>query len=66
MKLTTTSGEDIAAEDLDESLFLPDFSSSRNATTTHPAATGEIENNDTDTSAHIMFILLPRFLCGKY
>ena len=57
MALTMTSGEDIPAEDLDESLFLPDFSSSQTAPTSRLAVMEEIENDDTDTSTHTMLIL---------
>ena len=64
MELTITSGEDIPAEDLDESLFLPEYPSGT-ATTTGLAATVETENDDTDTSTHIMFIRLPLSLHGR-
>ena len=58
MELTITSGEDVSAEDLNESLFLPEFSSSRTATTLF-AVTGETED-DTDTSTHTKSIPLPQ------
>lgn len=61
---TITSGEDIPAEDLDESLFIPEFSSSR-TTTTRLAVTGETED-DTDTSTHTKFVFLPQILWGLY
>ena len=63
MELTITSGEDIPAEDLNESLFLPEFPS--RTATTRLAVTVETED-DTDTSTHAKFVFLPQVLLGPY
>lgn len=61
-ELTAARGEDILAEDLDDSLFVPEFPSTKSAGKRPFAATVKSDADGTDDSIHTKFVLRLRCL----